>query len=67
MTKNSREPRLERSRDREDKEKNRLNKKEKVPALDIFRMAGIKNAKVFPEPVIAIPITSLPDSKGGQH
>ena len=38
-----------------------------IPALDIFNRAGIKKAKVFPEPVIAMPITSLPDSRGGQH
>jgi hypothetical protein len=38
-----------------------------IPALDIFNRAGIKKAKVFPDPVIAMPITSLPDSRGGQH
>jgi hypothetical protein len=38
-----------------------------LPALDILRIAGIKKAKVFPDPVMAIPITSRPDRRGGQH
>jgi len=32
-----------------------------------FNNAGTTNASVFPDPVEAMPITSLPANNGGQH